>query len=229
VVWDGLRQSPAGRSLGDRLGLTVTAPQLRDLAATDIPDSTGYAPAVALAISVLDPAGPPVDFLHSRLAPPKPATRRRQIVWAAVIAASLVLAVVLALVDQQHRRRDLTQMQDDLAKMSDEVQRAQTARDQLTYARSMASGKPRFVACMRDITAMFPDDDTIWATNLNLEANTAGQVSGKAINGLLVLALADKMRESKLFKDPKVLDLRDTGQTPRAISFSISFFYRGTE
>ena len=38
---------------------------------TETPNTEGFAPAIALALAALEPAGLPVDFLHSRMAPPK--------------------------------------------------------------------------------------------------------------------------------------------------------------
>jgi len=58
--------------LEQRLSMPVSTPAVSNLALTEGIDAQRFAPAVALALSALESAALPVDFLHSRLAPPKP-------------------------------------------------------------------------------------------------------------------------------------------------------------
>ena len=90
------------------------------------------------------------------------------------------------------------------------------------FVRAVA-GKPRFVACISELTDLFPDEGTIWATSLSLIADMTGQLSGKATGEHQVLALLDRMKDSPRFADPKLLDMRNAASTAREVAFSISF------
>jgi hypothetical protein len=57
--------------LQQRLSMPVSTPAVSNLALTEGIEAQRYAPAVAVALSALESAELPVDFLHSRLAPPK--------------------------------------------------------------------------------------------------------------------------------------------------------------
>ena len=50
--------------------------------------------------------------------------------------------------------------------------------------------------------------------------------AGKAASEQQILALLDKMKDSKRFGDLKLLDMRDAGKNTREKAFSISFLYK---
>jgi hypothetical protein len=106
------------------------------------------------------------------------------------------------------------------------VKKADAAANRLALANSWIGGKPRFVACLADVTQLFPDEGSIWATSLSLRADMTGQLTGKAANEQQVLALLDRMRDSKRFVNPQSLDTRDAGRNSHETAFAISFTYR---
>src|SRR6185295_7021681 len=90
ALWNNSPALNPGSVLGQRLSMPVTTPELGSLVATDTADAEPYAAAVAVALAAMEPAGLPVDFLHSRLAAPKPPAVSRSKL------AAIVLGVLLA-------------------------------------------------------------------------------------------------------------------------------------
>jgi hypothetical protein len=232
TVWDGAGHANRGQALGQRLNMAVSSPELRTLAATEGREAQGFAPAVALAVTALDPAGPAVDFLHSRLAPPKPPSKHRRLIWAGVAAGLVVLAVAAGMIDLYHRRAVLTQLRAELKAANDRVQNAEPDVNRVNFVHGWASGKPRLEACLRALRALFPEDDgSIWASSLTLDANASGQLAGKAANHELVVKLADSMRENPHFAGSTihVQEMRDSARDSRETTFAIFFTYHETQ
>src|SRR6185369_4187333 len=75
TIWGGSALDLSARnSMADALGISVESGDLKSLGvavAEGIGESHDYSPAVALALAGIAAEDPPVDFLHSRMAPPK--------------------------------------------------------------------------------------------------------------------------------------------------------------
>ena len=108
-----------GPALNGSLGLDVTAGDWATLGVTAEGIDRRFAPAVALALSVVGDGRPAVDFLHPRLAPPKPRRVPRWAVWATVAAVAAVAAGAWAYVDLQRRQAVLTHLQAQLDRNHD--------------------------------------------------------------------------------------------------------------
>lgn len=210
--------------LQDRLHLPVRPHQIELPGGKDA--SARFTPAVALALAGFAPAS--ADFLHSRLAPPAKQRPIRKIAWLSGIAAALLLVMGLAYWDLSSTQTSLSDKQARLDAIAEDVKVAQLAEERLKFARSWAPRRERYVACLADLTRLFPDEATIWASSLHIRADLGGQFSGKATSEGAVLSLLDKLQDSSQFVDAKLLDMRDGG-AGREIAYSISFTYRPRE
>jgi Tfp pilus assembly PilM family ATPase len=213
----------------DRLGLSAKAPSLAKVVVNTPEEAQRFAPAIAVGLTQLADAPDTVDFLHSRLAPPPERKNRRPMVWAAMAAAVVILGVAGAFYDLQRRTAHVASIKQQLAAMDPDIKKAKAAATRLGIARDWSSGKPRFLACLSTLTAVFPDEGSIWATSFNLRTDMVGQVSGKASGQPPVFALLDKLRDNKQFVDPKLVEMRDDNKTSREISFTISFTFKAPE
>jgi hypothetical protein len=223
AVWDSAVEHDAlGLTLRQRLGLAVSEPKLQDFLLGVTAEMQRFAPAAALALAA-STGSLPVDFLHSRLAPPRVKTPRRRIAWAAAIAATLLLAVVAVYYNLHQREVNLTAMQMQLIKIKPEVKQAKIGMTRLTFARNWHSGAPVLLKSFRSLTRAFPDSGSIYATSLNLADNGRGQITGKAGSESQVLELRDRMLKAGGFTSISVRDVRQIGLHGGQYDFTIAF------
>lgn len=245
TLWGG--KSTIGESLAKKLNLTSDSPRLARLTTPLTEENRKFAPAAALALASLDPAGLPVNFLKSRLAPPKQTSNRRRITWAAIFGGLILLITVLGITDLQRNTRLLEDLQKSIAAKSADAKRAQAAVDRLSTARAWTAQNPTCLSALRDLTNLFPEDASLFATSFTYKPEKVAapgskrgtdqqeitvltvQLAGKAASEQQVLALLDKLKDSKLFYDPKLLELRNATRGSRQVAFSLTFTYRGKE
>lgn len=223
----------AAPALADRLQARLSMPArvatIKHLLHAEDVATGAFMPAIALALSSLDSSRPHIDFLHSRLIVPRTRMSRRPYVWAAGIAATLFLAGVIASVDLKSRQNALAMKQQKVSSTADGVAAAQAAAERLAFARNWSKAEPRFLTCLAELTRLFPDEGTIWATNMSLRENMAGQISGKATGSQEILSLLDRMKDDRRFASPKLLDLRESAAAGREVAFIIAFQFRPVE
>jgi hypothetical protein len=237
ALWDESTDAGSGHLLRDRLGIPVNSPSLRNLVVASNPPSNlnAFAPAVAVALSALQDPGPPVDFLHSRLAPPREKTSKRPVLFATAAGVVLLLAIVAGVVDIQSRQSTLDKLNSRHSARASQIAVAQTAADRLRDARKWTNRKVRYTACLLDLTRLFPDEgNTIWATGFSLSSDNKGVVTGKAVSELYVRALKDKMLlPNSHFLNPTIIQQSTVPSpirgAPPEHSFSISFTYQPPE
>lgn len=183
VLWDGAGVNTA--ELGERLGVTIHRGELHSLgvdAAEAGANGQGakYAAAVALALSVLDGTGRGVDFLHSRLAPPREHRIPR---WAYIAAAVLVLVIgicIYAYSDLERRQKAVDDLQAQIAAQQSAVDAARDFVSKASLAQYWHIGEARYLACMRDLDDVIPEDGQTYATSLEIKAQTPPLTSGAA-------------------------------------------------
>ncbi|MEI7766430.1 MAG: PilN domain-containing protein [Phycisphaerae bacterium] len=226
-LWD---VSPANADLlALRLGMKATV-----LPTSTLADSAGAAPGAAslgLARAALSATGLPLNFAQPRLSAPPPPSRRRLYTILSLLGVIVLLLVGWALLEMWTQQTTLAETNTRLKTQDPAVAKAQRQVDQLRLARSYGTGKPLYLACLRDLTNLFPDDGVIWTTNISLQANQAGMMTGKATSESQVRALVNRMIASKQFLNAKVVDLRDAsrGGAANEKAFTISFTYKVPE
>ncbi len=226
-VWERQGDGRISNRLQERLNMPIESPELSGFAGNGA-NIKSFAPAIAVALAGTDPAPLPIDFLHSRLTPPKARSNKRVLAWGIALAATFVIAGAIAAVDLNQQENELATMEQQVKAMSEDVQQAQAAADRLRFARSWNTGNPRFVACLRDLTALFPDEGTVYATSLALENDGSGRLTGKAASQQLALAVKDKVMNTKGFTKPQ-LEMRDSDRSDRETTFVITFVYHEAE
>jgi hypothetical protein len=236
IVWNGFSMDKSARQVvGDSLGMPVRAGDLATLGVSANGNAAAaqpghFAPAVALALAGLAEAGKEgaVDFLHSRLAPPQKPMVDRRIVWAAAITLLVLLLGALALHEQHVDQAELDNFN---AKLKDEQQSIDSATayvGKVEYARRWLGGTPRYIACLRDLTNVMPDDGKTYLTGLDLKDDMEGALSGKTMgNDDPVRAAASRMTASKNFNNvTTAFSARETREG-KEVTFTISFKYVG--
>jgi Tfp pilus assembly protein PilN len=174
VLWDqsGLHAA----DLGSQLGMTVKTGELSSLGVETNGsamngEGSRYGGAVAVAMVGIAPTAPAVNFLNSRLAPPNAHLIPR---WAWAAAGGLV-AIIVGIIFAYHYL-DVQQQQADALKgqldaMSADVVNAQKFVSKVTVARYWHNeSDARYLACLRDIDSVIPEDGNTYATSLDIKA-----------------------------------------------------------
>ena len=170
VLWG----SPAdAAAVGDGLGMPVRAADLSALGVTTGDGSANgdgrrYAAAVALALSAVGGNRRAVDFLHPRLAAPKPRRVPLWAIWTAVGVAAAVALCVLAYQHLQASQATLDHLNQQLARTDDAYKSATDFVDKVTLAKRWHGGDPRYLACLNDLSLALPDDRQTYVTSLSL-------------------------------------------------------------
>jgi len=239
--------------LGQQLGLTVRAGELGSFG-VDAGDAgvngqgAKYAAAVALALSAMSESGPAIDFLHSRLAPPR---QRRIPRWAYVAAGVLALLVVLIVWGYHDLSLQQQVVSEKNALIASQQSQADAARDFVnkeTLAEYWRGGDPRYMECMRDLYSVIPEDGQTYATSLEIKApppplsqdKSAGTapspsteqqrllsvtLQGHTSNVETVTSMDDRMNQNAaIFKNVKIGPETKVPRTQEYL-FSITFDY----
>ena len=251
-LWDGAGIDSG--ALGLALGRTVRNGDLPALGVTTAPESVNgegrkYAGAVALALSVADGVRPRIDFLHSRLAPPRQKRVPTWTIFAAAAALVLIVGGIVAYVRMEREEANVAQMQAQLAQMKNRLDSANTFVSKVSFASAWHGGDARYLNCIRDLTSAMPDDGETYSTSLILRetphpistagANSTGPkgkpATGEArtLSGILygkttdqrhVEAVQDRIGHTPTFSEVKLGGSDDAGRG-HEVSFSITFIY----
>jgi len=250
VLWD--QTGMDADALGKQLGIAVRSGELTSLGVdVAIPTLNGtasrFAPAVALAVSLLDGAHPAVDFLHSRLAPPRTDRLPR---WAYSAIALGVLFLGLGVygytyLGQQQAALDRDRRTADGMKSTVDSAKAYVAR--VSFAAAWQAQDPRYLTCLRGLTLAMADDDQTYATNVVLRESTRtgslassggtnadkppptgelfGQITGKAFDPNGWSKLQSRLHATSGFTDVKLLSTSNADRQ-HEVSFSITFNFQ---
>jgi hypothetical protein len=196
-----------GNLLEQRLSMPVTTPDIRKLVASDTA-AEGFAPAVAVALSAIEPAGLPVDFLHSRLAPPegpKISLGKKLAIAGGVLAVLLIGGAYTHLTIKQS---ELDRLNNQIAANSAAVKQATLDAKRLADAKAWIPQGPHLINVLRDITQLFPPQaNTIWVTGLNnIKDMNTWEIDGKSVNHDEPYNLVNAMFKSDRFANPLVMN-----------------------
>ena len=146
--------------------------------------------------------GLPVDFLHSRLAPPRQVRVRPRTLALAIGGTAVLLLAGLAIHDIRTRRGDLDAIQSGLAAQADRVKAAEANVARIGYAQAWQDATPNFVACLNDLTAIMPEDGKTFLTSFNLNDELKGSFAGKTAGSRTTCsALRNRLESSGRFGD----------------------------
>ena len=219
--------------INDRLKPDIT---LRDgcadlwsngLECSDPSHAAGSVAAVAVALADARGNGPAVDFLHPRIGARRRAGHKRLVGWAIFIGVACVVGAGVVLMDWRRDKKDIAVYTQQLEQMAPDITAAREIVDRVSYAGSWASREPRFLDCLRELTAAFPEEPRVWATSLALNENGTGSLVGKATSEASFYEALDKIKENKAFSDVKMIHIRDAGRDSREKEFAINFKFQG--
>ena len=196
---------------------------------SDRPGQAQSIAAVAVAMAGAGTNKPPVDFLNPRIGLKKKTSRKPITIWASIIGAVCLLALIAVLADWQADRRDIATYTEQLELMSEDIAAAREVVDRLTYATSWTSQEPVFLNCLRELTLTFPEEPAIWATNLRLSENVGAALVGKAVDEASFYEVLDRIKQHEAFFNVQMIHLRNVGRDLRDKEFAVNFEFRGVK
>jgi len=234
LVWDETGpDTEAWDALARRLDVPVrlcASDEWRSAAAgRSAPLGGQYSAATAMALAGLKGRPLPVDFLHSRLAPRRPLALRRKVAWGVGVAAAVLLAAGLFVVDLIQNERDVADLEARLAENAPSLAAAKDVVARAAFARAWYRRQPRLLDCLRELTLAFPADGGIWTTSLSMQEDLRGVVAGKATTESMVLEVLDTLKANPRIAEIKPLYLREAGRGGREVAFAMSFRFVGSE
>jgi hypothetical protein len=252
VMWDGTDLD--AHALSEQLGLSVRRGDLPSLgvdASLAGSNGQGHKFASAVAVALWGLAGrSDVDFLHSRLAPPK---ERRVPRWAVLAAAAAIITIgggIYAYHDLQVQQTEAEKLQARLDGMKSEITAALGFVSKVSVAQAWHAGQPQYLACLRDLTDAIPEDGQTYASSLSLaevthpssgssSPSSAAAVAKETESRKLIGHLDGKTSDQQRAQWLSILDLLKSnpafsdvtlGSTSnltreREVSFSVNFTY----
>lgn len=226
IVWDDVGLEPSAlAALESDLGFPVVRGELRALggAGCGLPDGRVGGRAIALTLPYLAGRRPAIDFLRPRLVAPKPPRVRRRTLWTSATAAAAALAVALGYADLAHLEHQVAQVDADLQALEPSLKTARPFVARMRYAEAFAADRPRYLECLRDVTAALPPDGQTYLTGFHLQDATRGDFAGRSASVPDVINVIDKLNASGCFSElRRTFDAR--GTTP-GVSFKVTFAY----
>jgi hypothetical protein len=233
VLWDGVGMEPAvADALFKRSGIEMRVaaelPLLGVARQTHVaePRKVGAAVAVALAATR---GRLVIDFVHTRLAPPKVQRVNRKYVLAGIAAAIIIGLFTYQELKIQDEEKKVSVIQVDLKRKKDIQKIGDVATEKYTTARQwFDDGRQPIIEAMNELALLFPTDNRILATSLTFRENQKATLAVKAV--------ADTTPEdvkrlvagrTNFFKDVELKDIKwqvnnRTGQRT-GVTFNIQF------
>ena len=218
-------------SIAAAVGMPVARGDARALGVTAESDGAD-ARASAVALAALGGRRPPagslgveraVDFMHPRIVAPVQRSVSRQAVWATTAGAVVVLVGALAYADLAKLKRQVAETDQELRQLDPAYKLAKPFVADMKYAETFSGGKPRYLACLRDVTQAMPEGGQAYLTGFNLRANMNGELVGRAASNQDVLNLLEKLNAGGRFTGlRRKLDARGSGGD---VSFYVTFTY----
>jgi len=126
------------------------------------------------------------------------------------------------------RQSELTDISEQIKTLAPQRKSADANIARVNYGRGFMDRRTPVLECMRELSATFRDDESIWATSFTLRDNNTGQLSGKASDSRFVISVYDRLKKNPKFVNVTPPDMRDsgTGRT-REQTFTINFTFTG--
>ena len=259
IIWNASPVPTASlldaEQLSQSLGMPVRAGDLPVLGIDTADDihrncqGRQFAAAAALALTALPlndadvGVEAPVDFLHTRLAPPKQ-SRLPSWTTSAILGGVILLGLAfLAWNTLQNRQSEVDRNTRLIALNQPDYDTARAFVTRVHFAQRFYNTQPRYLACLRDMTWAIPDDHQTYVTGLTFREipkppagtnvkppnpNTlVGQLTGRTSNQGRALAVLDALKRIPAFTEVELPGTAEAGRA-REIQFTITFHYLAT-
>lgn len=224
--------------LSDRAGVPVrTADEIKllnlsregALAAGADASSSSYAfPAISLALTAARPGALPLDFAHSKLAPPPVKRFSKPAMYGIVAGAALILGLGALYFTVSSRQSELDAINAQLDKDKPTLTSAHQIVDRASFADGYFKARPAMLECLRQLSLTFHDNDRIWVDTLTIHDNGKGTLAGKSDNQQTVLELVERLKQNKKFSDVSRLDVHEADQRTHEWTYSLNFTFNLT-
>lgn len=170
-----------------------------------------------------------IDFLHSHLNIKTGGIKRNQLVWASSVAAGVVVLFLAFFLLWSGEKKDISKLRKKLNGMDAEVRATKDIIEKVRMSEGWYKDRPGILDCLIALTSAFPDEGSIWVTNLALTEEMKGVITGRATNEKSVIDIMDQLKGKNLFSDVQMIYLQSTGSSSQEVSFSMNFSYQGKE
>jgi len=228
VLWDDLDAGDeAGiatcRSAGESAGLNVVDGDLSSIGVSAGSNGAlrGTAVAVALAAEAIQNRLA-IDFLHTRLTPPKEQRYDQRIVLGAAAALIIIAIAVAAFWDLHSKQATLDELTGKDTAIAGQVKSAKNFVEKVDFANKFHSDEAHGADCLVELTKILDNDRLTYVTSFTLHDTRKGVLSGKSRDGASVVSLQTKLIANPHFQNVELLDDRETAN---GASFSISFLF----
>ncbi len=228
VLWDDLDAGDeAGiatcRTAGESAGLNVVDGDLSSIGVSAGSNGAlrGTAVAVALAAETIQNRLA-IDFLHTRLTPPKQQRYDQRIVIGAAAGLVLVALIFAAFWDVHSKQATLDEITNKDTAIASQVKAAKNFVEKVDFANKFHADEAHGADCLVELTKILDNDRLTYVTSFTLHDTRKGVLSGKSRDGASVVQLQTKLIANPHFHDVELLDDRETAN---GASFSISFLF----
>lgn len=200
------------------------------------------APAAALALAGFRRDLIPFDLTEPRLARGRQRHWARPAAWAGFVLLAGIIAVAAVLMDRRAAGREVADLRGRWQQMQPSIEAAERVVETVDTARGWYDRRPPFLDCLVALTLTFPEEGSIWATNLAVQEEAMdenggpekgegmrGVLSGKAGSEQSVLDVLENLKGSGKFAEVQLLYIRETRGAAGDIAFSVAFTYSGAE
>lgn len=202
---------------------------VKRLGLTGKEDAHDFLVPAALGRALIDSGDFYMDFIDSRMNTKVSRIKKEHVKWASVIVSGIIIIVLGIFISWKMDKLDVIELRSRLEGMSEDIIIAQDIVEKVGVTHSWYSGRPDILDCILELTMDFPEEGRIWTTNLALNENMEGIVSGKSVDEKSVMEVLDKLKENDLFSDVQMIYMRESGRNSQEISFSINFSFRQEE
>ena len=120
-------------------------------------------------------------------------------------------------------QRRIAQADKDLNGLNQSVSSAKPFVNTMGFAETFQGAKPKYLACLRDLTQAAPEDGQTYLTSLHLDTSLKGDFAGRSVSHQEILNLMDRLNATGRFAELKrKIDGRGNGPE---VMFSVTFKY----
>jgi hypothetical protein len=224
TLWDDVGISSEDvAAIYEAVEIPVSLGDVRSLGAEVPAETRSGASAIALAVGGLVEKSDCIDYFNPRLAIANAGGASRRTIWIAATAAVVALLALLVYIDLSLIERDIAHSDQRLHEMEPKLITARPFVANMQIVEGFQHGKPKSLACLRDVTAMLPEDGQTYLTAFHMQGNMKGDFAGRSASDKDVINLVDKLRAMGRFADVKPkLEGRGSGAE---MTFSVTFTY----